>query len=339
MTRPRLVAAPDKFRGTATATELAAAIAACGRNAQWDVTSVPVSDGGEGLLECFGGGNRTTTVTGPLGASIEARWRLDGDRAVIALAEASGLALVDGDNDPVAATTQGMGELIATAIEAGARDIVVGVGGSATTDGGLGAIEVLKRFAPLDGTQGVRVVVAADVSTRFVDAARVFAPQKGATPQEVVALTARLDALAVLYREQYRVDVTTLPGSGAAGGASGGLAALGASIRPGFDVVAHELQLPGLLAGADLVVTGEGRLDDTSLLGKAPIGVARLAADSGVECLLIAGSVSDRFELDRLPVGVHVVSLASRFGAHTARTSTVACVRSIVQDALAQHRA
>ena len=143
-----------------------------------------MSDGGEGLLDVFGGGNRTTVVTGPLGSPVEAAWRIDRRTAVIEMARASGLVLAGGaeGNDPLAATTRGTGELIAKAIEQGARTVLVGLGGSATTDGGLGAIEALgspARLGPID------LQVACDVRTRFVDAAAVFAPQKGATPAQV----------------------------------------------------------------------------------------------------------------------------------------------------------
>jgi glycerate kinase len=154
---------------------------------------VLVADGGEGFLEAMGGVNRTTVVTGPLGDVDEAGWRLSNGRAVVEMARASGLLLLaDGENDPVAASTYGTGELIGAAIEAGAKRALVGVGGSATTDGGFGA---LRALYPLQRLRGIDIRVACDVRTRFVDAAEVFAPQKGATQSQVELLRRRLERL------------------------------------------------------------------------------------------------------------------------------------------------
>src|SRR5690606_34545136 len=185
--RVRMVAAPDKFRGTASATEVADAIGRAAWEAGWRCDEVPMADGGEGLLEALGGANRVSTVTGPLGDPVEAPWRLDRSTAVGEMALASGLTLVGGagDNDPVAASTYGTGELVNDAVEAGARRVIVGVGGSATTDGGLGA---LRALYPLQRLRGVEIVVACDVSIGFVDAAERFAPQKGASPAQVELL-------------------------------------------------------------------------------------------------------------------------------------------------------
>src|SRR5579875_1835753 len=255
----RVLALPDKFRGTATGEEVCAAIGRAARTAGWEFAGQPVSDGGEGFLDCFGALTHFETVTGPAGSPVEAGWLLDGERAVIEMARASGR--VQASIDPVAATTRGTGELIAHAIEAGARRIFVGAGGSATTDGGLGAVEVLADYAPLDGRRGYEVEVAADVTTLFADAARSFAAQKGASPAQVALLTERLLQLATEYRRRFGVDVSRLPGGGAAGGLAGGLAALGTTIRPGFAVVADELRLVDQMRHADLVLTGEGRLD------------------------------------------------------------------------------
>lgn len=230
---------------------------------------MPISDGGEGLVECFGGPNRYTEVSGPLGTPVRAGWRLDGDVAVLEMAAASGIALVGERNDPVAATTRGTGELIGAAIDAGARTVIVGAGGSATTDGGSGAVEVLCDRAPLDGSRDVSVIVAVDVRTTFVAAAATFARQKGADDAQVAELTARLESLAPRYLADFGRDIADLPGSGAAGGLGGGLAALGATICPGFDVVADRLDVAAAVAAADLVITGEGQLDATSLAGKA----------------------------------------------------------------------
>ncbi|MGH9138028.1 MAG: glycerate kinase, partial [Acidimicrobiales bacterium] len=192
------MAAPDTFRGTAAARDVAAAIGRAAWETGWDCDEVPLADGGEGTLDALGGPNRTTTVTGPLGDAVDARWRLDGRRAVVEMARASGLELLGGSdgNDPVAASTYGTGELIGAAVDAGARRVLVGVGGSASTDGGLGALRALHPPARL---RGIELTVACDVRTRFVDAADVFAPQKGATSAQVELLRRRLERLAQVY--------------------------------------------------------------------------------------------------------------------------------------------
>jgi glycerate kinase len=327
---PRLLAAPDKFRGTATARDITSAIARAARDAGWEVDAAAVSDGGEGLLDCFGGANRTTTVDGPLGAPTSAAWRLDGERAVIEMAAASGRGLVD-VNDPMTADTRGTGQLVAAAVAAGARDILVGAGGSASTDGGLGAVEVLRPHRPLDGTRGVTVVVAADVRTRFVDAAAVFGPQKGADPGQVRELIRRLERLAEQYRAEYGIAVAELSGAGAAGGLAGGLAALGATIRPGFEVVAEKLDLPRRIAGADLVVTGEGRFDDTSLLGKATGALVELCDRVGTPVVIVAGQVAPG-----TAPPAPIVDLTARFGTERATRDTVRCVVEAVAGILAR---
>ena len=179
---------------------------------------------------------------------------------------------------------------MAAALDAGARRILVGVGGSATTDGGLGALRAI--FAP-HRLRRVELFVACDVRTRFTDAAAVFAGQKGATPAEVALLTRRLERLAQVYLDDYGVDVRELEGAGAAGGLAGGLAAVGAELVPGFDLVADELELAELVEEADLVVTGEGFLDEQSFEGKVVGGVAELAERAGTRLLVVAGEVYD----------------------------------------------
>ena len=250
------------------------------RAAGWAARELPLSDGGEGTLGSLGGPNRFDVVTGPLGQPTNAGWRLDGNRAIVEMALASGLLLAGGrsENDPLGATTRGTGELIAAAIAAGAREIIVGVGGSATTDGGLGAVEALDGMKFSE--QGVVVRVACDVRTRFLDAASVFAPQKGADEPAVRALAERLERLADEYASRYGIDVRPLAGGGAAGGLGGGLAALGAELVPGFDLVASARDLDAALGEADAVATGEGRLDQTSLEGKTVGGVVERAARS-----------------------------------------------------------
>lgn len=307
----RVVVAPDKFKGTASASALATAIGSALSAAGHDVESRPMADGGEGFLEVLGGANRTTIVTGPTGEPVEAGWRLSKGTAVIEMAAASGLVLAGGpeENDAVEATTRGVGELLMSAVEAGARRIVVGVGGSATTDGGLGA---LKAMHPTQKFRGIDLSVACDVRTRFVDAAEVFAPQKGASSSQVEFLRRRLERLAQVYKMESGVDVVDVEGSGAAGGLAGGLLTVGAKLVSGFDYVADEVGLDELIENADLVITGEGFLDEESFDGKVVGGVAALCAELEVPCLAIVGEVVD--PLPDFPAGFTVVSMVERFG-------------------------
>jgi glycerate kinase len=328
----RVVAAPDKFKGTATAAEVAAAIGHACWEAGIDCVEVPMADGGDGLLDALGGPNRTSSVTGPLGDPVTAGWRLSKGTAVIEMARASGLELVGGaaGNDPMDATTTGTGELIDHALDAGARRIVVGLGGSATTDGGFGAIRAINAIARL---KQVELLVACDVRTKFTDAATVFAPQKGATPAQVKMLTRRLERLVQMFADDFGADVTTVPGGGAAGGLGGALAALGGKLMPGFELVADELDLYDHLEGADLVITGEGRLDDTSFAGKVVGGVAEIAAEMGVATLAVVGSVAPHTETH----GLDVVSLVEAVGEETALSAPKQSVECAVADWLSAH--
>ena len=329
MQRPRLVAAPDKFRGTASAAEIAAAVCRAAEAAGWDGEAVPLADGGEGTLDALGGANRQTVVTNPLGDLVTAGWRLSNGTAIIEMAQASGLELVGGaaGNDALAASTYGTGELIEAALERGARRIIVCVGGSATTDGGFGA---LRALLPGHRLRGVELIVACDVRTRFCDAAEVFGPQKGATAAEVKLLRRRLERLAGVYAAEHGVDVADMAGAGAAGGLAGGLAALGGRIIEGFDVVAEETRLAERLEGADLVVTGEGRLDAESFNGKVVGGVCAVADRLGVPVVAVAGEVDAE-----APGPIPVLSLSRRFGPDRARTDTAACVEELVAEHLA----
>jgi glycerate kinase len=319
-----VLVAPDKFRGTATAADAASAIAAAVRAAGHTAVECPLADGGEGTLAALGGPNRTSLVTGPLGDAVQAPWRLQGNLAVVEMALASGLALVGGaaGNDPVAASTSGTGELIALAAEAGARRIVVGVGGSATTDGGFGA---LRAMYPLQRFRGVDIVVACDVRTRFVDAAEVFAPQKGATPAQVELLRRRLERLAQVYLDEYGVDVRELPRAGAAGGLAGALATVGARLVDGFELVADHVGLDEQIEAADLVITGEGFLDAQSFEGKVVGGVAELARAMAVPVLVVAGDVYDGAD-----AGLDVVSLVDAVGEERSLHDTLAALGEVV---------
>ena len=324
----RVLAAPDKFRGTATADDVAGAIAAAVEGRGGRTRRVPLSDGGEGFLDVFGGANRTALVTGPSGQPVEAGWRLDGRRAVIEMARASGLVLAGGaaENDALAATTAGTGELIGAALDAGARKVIIGHGGSATTDGGLGAVKALSPVARL---RGVELVAAVDVRTAFTRAAVEFGAQKGASAHQVDLLTRRLERLVQLYRSDFGVEVDVVPGAGAAGGLAGGLMALGAEIVSGFDLIAEELDLLGAMERVDLVVTGEGFVDGASFDGKVVGGVVNLASEVGVPVLVVAGEV-----FDEIPAGVDAVSLVERFGRVRSMADPLGCVRGVVDDHL-----
>lgn len=321
----RVVCCPDKFRGTLTAREAASALASGARRAGRDAVELPLADGGEGTLDVlcpFSTQRRTTRVTGPLGDPVEAEWGVRDDSAVVEMARASGLALVQ-ERDPLAATTRGTGELIAAALDAGFRRVIVAVGGSATTDGGLGALEALDF-----DLRAAEVLVACDVTTPFVDAARVFGPQKGATPDQLDVLEARLRRLAERYLDETGRDVRALAGAGAAGGLAGGLAALGARLVPGAPLVAGLVELPDALRGAALVLTGEGRLDATSFAGKVAGHALSTADEAGVPSYVVAGTVVR----DELLAGVRAVSLVERVGARRAHSSAASLLTEIAAE-------
>ncbi len=240
------------------------------------------------------------------------------------MAQASGLRLVGGalGNEPLAASTYGTGELISAAYEAGAQEITVFLGGSATTDGGLGA----QRAMPLPPRlKSVELVAATDVDTLFIDAAAVFGPQKGASRAQVELLTRRLESLAVTFQEHHGIDVRPIPGSGAAGGLAGGLAAVGASIVSGFDLLAEKVHLDTALDAADLVLTGEGFCDAQSFRGKVVGGVARWSERTPVVAIVGGADLEDR----EIPDHVDVVSLTERFGLDRALRDTVPLVAEV----------
>jgi glycerate 2-kinase len=323
----QVVIAPDGFGGTLSARQAASAIADGWRRARPDDTLrlVPMSDGGEGLLDAIADPADTwltTEVVGPLGLPVDASALLRPDgTAVVESAQACGLALVPAERrTPMVTTTFGVGELLDACREAGAERILVGLGGSATVDGGAGALTGLGfRLRVADGSglkigggelqrvrrvehgwiadwSGVEVAMLTDVTTVLVDAARIFGPQKGADEEEIAALAAGLRVWAeVAERDlaspgRYR----DLPGSGAAGGLGFGLACgLGARFVPGAAAVADLVGLPAAVAGADVVVTGEGRLDRTSMAGKVVGHVVELARAHGVTAAAVVGGASD----------------------------------------------
>ncbi|GAA3308984.1 glycerate kinase [Arthrobacter ramosus] len=336
----RVVIAPDKFKGSLSAPEVAsrlstglrAGFTASRPGEGFETTLIPVADGGEGTLDAAVGSGftrRSTTVTGPTGQPIKAEFAVRGEEAVIEMAAVSGLAVLPGFGDGSAPNTEtaknstslGTGELIRAALDLGCRHIILGVGGSANTDGGAGVLQglgavlldadgnelpgggaALARLDRIDFSNlDVRLevtefVLASDVDNPLLGrtgAAAIFGPQKGATPDDVATLDAALaHFVQVLASEIGREaqDAAQAPGAGAAGGVGYiAIAALGAARRPGIDVVLEFTELEQRLAGADLVITGEGSLDEQSLLGKTPMGVARAAARSGIPVIAVCG--------------------------------------------------
>ena len=316
----RVLAAPDKFKGTATAHEVAQAIGHACWELDIECVELPMADGGDGILDVLGGANRTSTVTGPLGNQIEAAWRFHKETAVIEMARASGLVLAGGKtgNDALDATSTGTGELIDKALELGAKRIVVGLGGSASTDGGFGAIRAISAISRL---KQVDLLIACDVQTTFTDAAVVFGPQKGASPAQVKMLTRRLERLAQMFVEDFAFDVTAIQGGGAAGGLGGALAAIGGRLVPGFELVADELNLYDVLPTVDLIITGEGQLDETSFAGKVVGGITQLASEYAIPVAAIVG-VADPAVVLEWGDRITIESLVDRFGEDVALNQT-----------------
>ncbi|KRE38238.1 hypothetical protein ASG73_04570 [Janibacter sp. Soil728] len=338
--RRTVLVAPDKFRGSMTAPEVVAAVTAAAEPLGWQVVGRPMADGGEGMLDAFGGANRSSEVTGPHGRPVSAPWRHHDGVSVIESALASGLDLAGGGslNDPMAATSRGTGELIADAVLDGARRIIVGLGGSAMTDGGQAAVEaVLERLGgdrPID--RGVELLVACDVETVFTDAASVFGPQKGADPDQVIELTDRLHRVRAHYEDrhggwltEHGVDLATAPGGGAAGGMGGGLLVLGGWLVPGLRLVAEQVGLDEALTHVDAVITGEGALDAESFNGKVVGGVVDAALLRELPVLILTGTI--RADVPSLPPRVTAVDLSGRFGEDASWTHTAACIRRAVE--------
>jgi glycerate 2-kinase len=327
----KIVIAPDSFKESMSAMEAACAIEKGFKQVFPDAeyVKVPMADGGEGtvrsLVDATGGEIRKETVTGPLGTAVEAFYGLTGDRktAVIEMAAASGIHLVPKEKrNPLVTTTKGTGELIRAALDQRVERIVIGIGGSATNDGGAGMAQALgARLLDRDGNplgfgggelskldsidlsqldprlKEVHIEVACDVDhplTGKRGASAVFGPQKGATPEMVTILDANLARFAQVVKETLGIDVDPIPGAGAAGGLGAGLIALlGASLKRGVDVVAEAVQLDKHMAQASLVITGEGKIDGQTIHGKTPVGVAKRAKKYGVPVIGIAGMLGE----------------------------------------------
>jgi glycerate kinase len=327
----RILIAPDKFKGALNAREVAENIAKGLRDALPDIKIdiVPMADGGEGTAEAIcearGGSWLKCKAHDPLGREIEARyaWIQDGELAIIEMSEAAGMRrLSESERDPVRATTFGVGEMILDAASRGANEIIIGLGGSATNDGGWGMARVLgfrfdyeheheheeeeeedrERVTDLVNLSRIekpqdlklpKIIAAVDVQNSLLGkngATRVFGPQKGVSKDEFNVLEQALTRLADVVAEEFDFDYRDKPGAGAAGGLGFGLMSFcGATIRPGFDVVAEAVGLEAKIRKVDVVITGEGSLDRQTLEGKTPSGVARLARKLGKKVFAIAG--------------------------------------------------
>ena len=330
----KIVIAPQTFKGSISALDAARAIRDGVSRAAPDaeIMLVPVADGGDGTLETLvegsGGEIRSIEVTGPLGERRAAEWGAMGDRrtAIIEMARTSGLALVpDADRNPLVTTTFGLGEAIGSALDAGFRRFIIGIGGSATNDAGAGMAQALGvrlldragadlphggaalanlRAIDMSGLDArireCEMLVACDVNnplTGPTGASAIYGPQKGATPQMVAQLDAALAHFARITRRDIGADISEVPGAGAAGGLGGGLIAFtNARLMAGVDIVLDTVNLDAFLQDADLVITGEGSIDHSTIYNKAPVGVATRAKQRGIPVVAIAGSLGNGFQ-------------------------------------------
>ncbi len=367
----KVVIAPQSFKGSISALDAARAMEQGVKRVFPDTETVlaPVADGGDGtletLVEATEGDIRSATVTGPIGEPVEAEWGAlgDGETAMIEMARTSGLALLSLDErDPLRATTYGLGEIIREALDAGFRSFIVGIGGSATNDGGAGMAQALGvRLLDESGndlppggaaladlrkidTSGLdaraaasQFSVACDVSNPLTGpegASAVYGPQKGATPELVEQLDGALGNFAEVVERDIGRSINDVPGSGAAGGLGGGMMAfLDGSLRAGVDIVLDQVGLNEQLEGADLVITGEGQLDFQTVYHKAPIGVAWRAKERGIPVIAISGSLGQGFE-DVHPEGIDAV--ASIVSAPMSLDEASARASELIADATAE---
>jgi glycerate 2-kinase len=334
----RLVIAPDSYKGTLTSVEVASALAKGWLEARPDdeVLLAPLADGGEGTLVAIAAAGgwewRTAPATDPIGRPVEARWlrSSDGTHAVVELAEASGLSRVAAsERDPVRASTIGTGEVLRAVLDDGIRTITLGIGGSATTDGGAGILRALGAvidpagpsvsLAGLDPRlREVDLRIACDVSNPLLGdrgAAATYGPQKGASPAQVAELDAALGRLADALGAATGRDERETPGAGAAGGTSFGLLSIADRFRsihlvPGVEVVMEETGLRDKVSGAGLVITGEGRVDAQTAFGKTALGVAKLAREAGVPCIAVGGGVEAAGEAALWDVGAIAIGVS-----------------------------
>lgn len=325
----KIVVAPGSFKGSLTAFQVSNAIEKGLKKIflDADIVKVPMADGGDGTLECLvnatNGKIINKIVTGPLGNRVKACYGVLGDEktVIIETASASGLNLLKhGEHNPMLTTTYGTGELIKSALDKGYRKLIIGVGGSATNDAGTGMAQALgvklldssgkdipfggrglKKLDKID-ISGIdkriaetEIIVACDVSnplTGVYGAANVYGRQKGATPEMIKKLDNYLEHFARIVKKDLGKDIEKIPGAGAAGGMGAGLMAfLDAKLKPGADIIAEKLKFSEHIKDADMVVTGEGKIDSQTVYGKTPIGVAKIAKKVGVPVLVIAGQI------------------------------------------------
>ena len=329
----KVVCAPQSFKGSISALGVANAMANGIRNVEPDaeVILVPVADGGDGTLETLvestGGRVHASTVTGPNNEKVLCEWGALGDNhtAVIEMARSSGLAIVnESDRKPLSATTYGLGEVIKEALELGFRNFIIGIGGSATNDGGAGMAQALgvhllddadneidRGGMELNRLESINLssldsrgsestfMIACDVNNPLCGpegASAVYGPQKGATPKMVQLLDNGLSNMAKVIKNDIGIDIMDMSGAGAAGGLGGGLVAfVNGTLRPGVDIVLEAVGLKEKMYDADLVITGEGQMDFQTVYSKAPIGVAKMAQSLGIPTLGISGSLGDGF--------------------------------------------
>ena len=331
----KIVLAPDSYKGSLTAQEICRAMSAGVKRLfpKADIVSVPMADGGEGtvnsLIDATGGRIIYKTVTGPIGEKVDSFFGVmgDGKTAVIEMAAASGLPLLSKSRqDPRITTTYGTGELIIAALEEHCTRIIIGIGGSATNDGGAGMAQALgyhfldnkgcelprgglalKNLTQIDNSKrdprlnSVEIVIACDVTNPLIGpsgASAVYGPQKGATPEMVEELDRALQNYAHVIQKDFGLEIANYPGAGAAGGLGAGLMVFaGAHLQRGIEIVIEAIGLKQKLKGADLVITGEGRIDGQTINGKTPIGVARAAKALNLPALAVAGGIGPGVEM------------------------------------------
>jgi len=327
----KIVIAPDSFKGSLTAMEVSDAIEQGIREIfpEAEIVKIPMADGGDGTVQCLvnatGGKILREKVTGPLGNEVLASYGILGDKktAVIEMAEASGLTLVpENKRNPLITTTYGTGQLIKSALGQGCRKMIIGIGGSATNDGGAGMVQALgAKLLDKDGEEigfgggelkkvfridtkcldnrlsETKVLIASDVSNPLCGsqgASRIYGPQKGATPEVIEELDESLAYFAGIIKRDLNKDVKDIPGAGAAGGLGAGLIAfLDAELRPGIEIIIEIVKLEQAIQDADLVITGEGKIDSQTIYGKAPIGVAKIAKKYNVPVIAVAAIIGD----------------------------------------------
>lgn len=344
MSLDKIVIASDSFKGSLSSLEVATAAESALKEVlpSCNVVRVNVADGGEGTVEAVissvNGEIIETIVSDPLGRKIPARYGIAGDLAVVESAAACGLVLLsESERNPLLTDTRGLGELLMDAASRGCKRFIVGLGGSATNDGGRGMISVPGFLSALKGKE---ITVACDVDTPFIGpkgASRVFAPQKGASPEDVEILEERLVKYSEEIKEQTGMDVSNMPGAGAAGGLGGAFAAfLEARLVPGIQMVLDAIGFDSIIEGADLVITGEGKSDFQTPKGKTPAGVLERAMKQGIPTALMSGKIEMCPELEKMnfryicQVTPEGMSLEEAMKKQTAMNNVKAAVKGLV---------